>query len=332
MMSKMNIGERLKNIRVSRNLTLDEMAKILEYNTRSAVYKIENGDINLTTDKVEFIAKKLGISMEELLCDSYDYLDAKEVIRKAEEYNGIDDILYSVYKIHKETYYDLAIIAPCWYPEKVFGEEENIILLRKGPYNSSYEIYHDNLKIAYIQCGAGASNLADAMMCLTNANVKTIVFLGAVGALNRQIEIGTIVTPSECISFDGVTPFFKCNIEKKMYGSSVHPHNDEYIEEIINRCMQNNIIINKGKVFCTDSVIFEYSHLDEIKSTGAQYIEMETAAFYSCLRIMNKGGIALLLVSDNSQNNKSIVEKTIDDSNNYNNVRSNTLKSILKLV
>lgn len=328
----MTIGERLKSIRMSRNLTLDEMAKILEYGTRSAVYKIENGDINLTMDKVELIANKLNVSAEELLYDSYDYLDAKDVIKKAEEYNGTNDILYLVYKIHKETFYDLAIIAPSWYPEKIFGEEENIILLRKGPYNSSYEIYYHNLKIAYIQCGSGASNLTDAMMCLTNANVKKIIFLGAVGALNQKVEIGTIITPSECISFDGVTPFFKKHIEKKMYGNIVYPHNDEYIEKIINKCIQNNITIEQGKVFCTDSIIFEYSHLDEIKSTGVQYIEMETAAFYSCLRIMNKDGIALLLVSDNSQNNKSLVEKTIGDSNKYNYIRSNILKCILKIV
>jgi len=331
-MSEMTIGERLKSIRMSRNLTLDEMAKILEYNTRSAVYKIENGDINLTIDKVEFIARKLGISVEELLYDSYDYLDAKEVVKNVEEYKGIDDILYSVYKIHKDTYYDLAIIAPSWDPEKIFGDEENIILLKKGTYNSSYEIYYDNLKIAYIQCGSGASNVIDSMMCLTNLNVNKIIFLDDVSALNNQIPIGTIITPCECISYDGVMPFFKNNIEKKMYGSKVYPHSNEYIEKIINTSIQNNVIIEKGKVFCSNSIILEYSHLDEIKSTGAQYLEMETATFYSCLRMINKDGIALLIVSDNSQKNMSLGEKTINDNDKYNFIRGNTLKSILKLV
>lgn len=206
-MIEMTIGERLKSIRMSRNLTLDEMAKILEYNTRSAVYKIENGDIYLTIDKVEFIAKKLGISIEELLYDSYDYLDAKEVIKNAEEYKGIDDLLYSVYRIHKDTYYDLAVIAPSWDPEKIFGDEENIILLKKGTYTSSYEIYYDNLKIAYIQCGPGTSNLIDAMMCLTNGNINKIILLDDVSALNHQVPIGAIITPCECITYDGAMLF-----------------------------------------------------------------------------------------------------------------------------
>lgn len=117
-----------------------------------------------------------------------------------------------------------------------------------------------------------------------------------------------------------------------MYGSIVYPHNNEYIEKIIHTSIQNNVIIEKGKVFCTDSMILEYSHLDEIKSTGAQYVEMETSAFYSCLRMMDKEGIALLIVSDNMQSNKSLGEKTLNDNDKYNFIRGNTLKSILKLV
>ena len=61
-------------------------------------------------------------------------------------------------------------------------------------------------------------------------------------------------------------------------------------------------------------------------------IEMETAAFYSCLKIMNKSGMALLLVSDNSQKKKSLVEKTIDDQNRYNYIRSNIIKKSIKLL
>ena len=56
-------------------------------------------------------------------------LDAKEVIDKAESHNQVNDILYAVYGIHKEDYYDLAVIAPSWYPEKIFSEDDNIILL-----------------------------------------------------------------------------------------------------------------------------------------------------------------------------------------------------------
>ncbi len=328
----MTIGERIKTIRLSKGLTLDDMAKKLGYSNRSAFYKIENG-YGVTTEKLKKIADALEINFEELLYDEEDYLNAKEVIKKAEEANLIDDILYAVYGIHKETYYDFAIIAPSWYPEKIFSDDDNIILLKKAPYNSSYEIYtENNLKIAYIQCGSGASNLTDAMLCLTSANIKKIFFVGAVGSISKEYEIATLVTPSESISYDGVTPFFKKSIEKKMYGNRIIPYNMAEIDKNIELIKENEIEIKKGKVFCIDSILLEYSHIDEIKSTGAELIEMETAAFYLCLRIMNKDGMALLLVSDNSQNKKSLVEKTIDDKNKYNYVRNNVIKKILYLI
>ena len=47
---------------------------------------------------------------------------------------------------------------------------------------------------------------------------------------------------------------------------------------------------------------------------------------------MNKSGMALLLVSDNSQKKKSLVEKTIDDKNRYNYIRSNIIKKSIKLL
>ena len=328
----MDIGKRIKEIRISKGMTLDALAKRLGYNTRSTVYKIENGDIKLNIEGLDRFAKALEISVDELLLDDVELLDAKEVIRKAEEHNQINDILYTVYGIHKEDYYDLAIISPSWYPEKIFSEEDNIILLKKGAYNSSYEVYKHNYKIVYIQCGSGASNLTDAMLCLTNANIEKIVFVGAVGALYDNIEIATLATPTECISFDGATPFFYKKLEKKKYGTTISPANYKFVDKIIKESLKSNINIIKEKVFCTDSIILEYSHLDEIKATGAKLIEMETSAFYSCLTMMNKIGIALLLVSDNNSNNKSLVEKTIEDKNKYNYIRNNIISKIISIV
>ena len=328
----MDIGKRIKEIRVSKGMTLDTLAKKLGYNTRSTVYKIENGDIKLNIDGLEKFAKALEISVDELLLDDIEMLDAKEVIKKVEEHNNVSDILYTVYGIHKEDYYDLAIIAPSWYPENIFSDEDNIILLKKGVYNSSYEVYKDDYKIAYIQCGSGASNLVDAMLCLTNAKINKIVFVGAVGSLYKEIDIATIATPKECISFDGVTPFFYKKLEKKTYGMTIKPESIDYIDKIISESLRYNISIIKEKVFCTDSIMLEYSHLDEIKATGAKLIEMETAAFYSCLKMIDKVGMALLLVSDNSDNNKSLVEKTIDDRNKFNYVRNNYISKIISII
>lgn len=327
----MTLGERIKKVRLSKNLTLDDMANKLGYSNRSAFYKIENG-YGITLDKLKNIAHALDVPVEELLYDEYPLIDAKNAIKKVEDANQIDDILYSIYGIHKETYYNCAIITPSWYPEKVFSDENNIILLKKTPYNSSYEIYTDNLKIAYIQCGSGASNLCDCMLCLTNANIKNVYFIGTVSSLSKDIDIATIVTPKESISFDGVTPFLKTSFEKKMYGSIIKPYNLDKIERNIELLKNNNINVLIEKVFCTDSIILEYSHIDEITSTGAKLIEKETAVYYTCLESMKKEGMAILLVSDNSKEKKSLIEKTLEDKNKYNYIRKNTISKIIRLL
>ena len=99
--------------------------------------------------------------------------------------------------------------------------------------------------------------------------------------------------------------------------------------------LDKNSVVRFYRTTALDGKIYnvlEYSHMDEIIATKAKLIEMETAAFYSCLKIMNKSGMALLLVSDNSQKKKSLVEKTIDDQNRYNYIRSNIIKKSIKLL
>jgi transcriptional regulator with XRE-family HTH domain len=48
----MTLGERIKKIRLSKNLTLDDMANRLGYSNRSAFYKIENGYGNFKIKKL----------------------------------------------------------------------------------------------------------------------------------------------------------------------------------------------------------------------------------------------------------------------------------------
>ena len=63
------------------------------------------------------------------------------------------------------------------------------------------------------------------------------------------------------------------------------------VEDGFEGCMQ---------LFCTDSIAFEYIHLDEIRAAGAELIEMETALFYQLADLFEVPAVALLAVSDNA--------------------------------
>lgn len=74
----------------------------------------------------------------------------------------------------------------------------------------------------------------------------------------------------------------------------------EYVDRVIRLAEESNVTIKKASVFCTDSIVMEYTHLEEIKSFGTDLIEMETSTFYEIAKLMELPAIALLVVSDNS--------------------------------
>jgi transcriptional regulator with XRE-family HTH domain len=60
------LGENLKNIRMKKNITQIEIAKMLGVD-RSFVSNIENGKNNPTLSTITSLAKALGVSTNELL-------------------------------------------------------------------------------------------------------------------------------------------------------------------------------------------------------------------------------------------------------------------------
>ena len=80
----------------------------------------------------------------------------------------------------------------------------------------------------------------------------------------------------------------------------VYPPDRAYVGQVIELGRRLGYPIQQGKVFCTDSIAFEYIHLDEIRAAGAELIEMETALFYQLADLFEVPAVALLAVSDNA--------------------------------
>ena len=73
-----NIGEKIKKIRLENNLTQDELATKCGYSSRSTISKIEDGERNLTSKKIEIIAKALNTTPAYLMGWQPDGLDDEE--------------------------------------------------------------------------------------------------------------------------------------------------------------------------------------------------------------------------------------------------------------
>lgn len=83
--------DRIKRLREEKRISQDELAKRCGYSSRSTISKIENGERNLTSDKIEIIAKALNVDPFSL----YDFDQATEVLtdRINNNLNNISNII-----------------------------------------------------------------------------------------------------------------------------------------------------------------------------------------------------------------------------------------------
>lgn len=254
------------------------------------------------------------------------------ILGNAKRFNGTNDFLKAVYGISSEDEFDAIVVAPNWVPEKILAkyEKEIEVIADKAGY-TSYIVNFEGKRIAWIKCGISSSNVIDAVLASAESKAERIVFIGAVGALKEYIDVGEFCTPLESYAYDGASLYLYDKLDAANFGRTVRPHCCEYIEKVLDKASEGNIAIDKRRTFCTDSIICEYAHLDEIKATGAELIEMETAAFYRCLEIINKKGIALMCVSDNSASGVPLVQRTPEQRRRYDECRSHDIPEVIKI-
>ncbi len=258
---------------------------------------------------------------------------AQKILQTAQKYNKTDDLLFSMFSIASDEPMDLYVIAPSWTAEKILKNYEYEVEQRsQHAYVSSYVVKFAGYKIGWIQCASSAANLIDHLLMLTNVPTNKIVFMGAVGALKKEIQLGSLATPLESYAYVSGNIYLGEKLEPTAFGRTVRPHNMDFVDKVIEKAAEQGIKMAKRKVFCTDNVICEYSHLDEILATGAELIEMETSAFYECMRMMEKQGIALLCVSDNSAADIALVNRTEEELAHYHRCRQKWIPELLKII
>lgn len=105
----------------------------------------------------------------------------------------------------------------------------------------------------------------------------------------------------------------------------VYPNDPALVREVMARYPE----MIQEPVFCTDSIVCEYAHLDFVKSFGARLIEMETSSFYLMADLLEKPAIALLAVSDNSATGDPLVGRTEEQKRLYDITRKQVIPRIL---
>ena len=233
------------------------------------------------------------------------------------------DICVSGLGIEPEQVNENVIIAPWWEHKSLHG-------LGKVKYLSAsdfsaikvWDITAGKTKITYIKTGIGAPVLIDALLSLGVTRCKKIIFIGSVGSLDPEIGIGDIVIPEYSVCGDGASRYIASDDLKSddCWGEKVYPNNDLFdtvkgITKAI--CDENGVKWHIGKNYSIDTVIAQFTHIDEIIDMGCNVIEMETAAAFRAAKIMDIPIAAVFSVSDNTVTKKSLISGRTKTDNDY---------------
>ena len=233
----------------------------------------------------------------------------KQILDNCHKYN-MNHIANVNFGLSEDIVYDALVVAPSYAPNKIITDGSYKITQTGGQsYCTGYEVEKDDLKIAWIKTAAGGCNMLDYLLICGELQFKKLIFIGAVGALKEEFNIGDICTPSYSVAGTLANTYLKESIRDYVPFEKIYP-DTEYVDSIIRLAEESNYKIRKASVFCTDSIAMEYTHLEEIKSFGTDLIEMETSVFYAIAKLMEIPAIALLVVSDNSATGVPLVGRS----------------------
>lgn len=250
------------------------------------------------------------------------------ILSNMKKYN--DGIMFQeVFGFDPETEYDALVIAPGWKPTKILRNSAyKVTELAVHSYQSGYLVEKDGLKIAWAQVSSGGGNLIDNMIICAEMKFRNLIFAGAVGGLSSAFEIGDFCTPELNISAVYANQYLKEKLSDFHPFEKIYP-NIDYTKKVLELSKSSGYNLKLAKVFCTDSIAMEYSHLEQIKETGAELIEMETGTFHTLAPLFEVPYIALLAVSDNSATGVPLLGRTGEAQDKYHYTRSVIIPDII---
>ena len=254
-----------------------------------------------------------------------------KIVKLFQENTHCSDLLHEIYGISSAEHFDCVFIAPSWPIDKVFDSATtDITEIYSDRFSKSHRIKHNGKSYLYIQLRVGAPNIVDFCLSCHSANCAKFVFVGSVGSLVPELEIGDVIIPTCSISGNGATLYLddKLSLEKMFERTYSSP---ELNSELLKVCASVALTTKNAMPISVDSVACEYAHLDKFRKMGATLIEMETATFFKAMQTISKPASALLVVSDNSAVGQHLVGQGADLRAKYHAVRSRIKDVLLNL-
>lgn len=252
----------------------------------------------------------------------------RQILDNVHRHNA-GNLAYINFGLDADTVYDALVVAPSYIPYKILKDGSfRVTELGSQSYCTGFLVEKDGLNIAWIKTAAGGCNMLDYLLICGALQFRRLIFIGAVGALKPEFHIGDICTPSYSIAGTLANTYLKERLSDYVPFEKVYP-DKKYVAQVVALAKHSGYTIREASVFCTDSIVMEYTHLDEIRAFQTDLIEMETSAFYAIAKLMDVPAIALLVVSDNSSTGVPLVGRRGEIQRAYEHSRSVILPDII---
>lgn len=102
-----NLGDKIKEIRISQGLSQEDLAKELGYTSRSTIAKIEKGVNEISFDKLQLLLKKYDLEMNELFDDFAHKVGGKIISNDNHKTTSYVKSIISNYNIDKLSFKEI---------------------------------------------------------------------------------------------------------------------------------------------------------------------------------------------------------------------------------
>ena len=200
------------------------------------------------------------------------------------------------------------IITPCWNESFLDEVADSIETIAE---DMVFDVSYNGKKFTMVRSGVGAPLTGDVVLTLGCTPCQYILFTGSFGGLTDKLNISDLLVVTESIAGDGFSSYLQeGKLSARSFLKPVKP--DIGLNELLERhavtlAEEKGVALHKDRVFCSDTIVAEYCHLDTMKDThGCIGVEMETAAVFNAAQVVGIRAAALLMVSDVIPINKSL--------------------------
>ena len=125
--------------------------------------------------------------------------------------------------IAEEEVSETVVLAPWWYPNKLYNNYDCKIELLNYEFQDIHRITFKNKSFLHIRSYVGATNVGETVLLLSFTKCKRVIFVDSVGSISNDVNIGDLIIPSTSVSGEAFSSYMYETISNGSLYKEYHP-------------------------------------------------------------------------------------------------------------